>query len=68
MLAVVLILHKKIVIIPNSSKVLNLEIANDTKYFPYFENCLGALDKIYLSAHFPAIIAPLYQNGKRWFS
>ena len=53
-----LILHQKIVITPNNSKLLDSRITNDAKYFSYFENCLGALDGTQLSAHLPAIITP----------
>lgn len=60
MLAVMMILYQKTILLPNSSKLLDPRIADDTKYFPYFENYLGALDDTDLLAHFPAVIAPPY--------
>lgn len=67
-LAAVLILNQKIATTPNSSELLDPRIANDTKYFPYFENCLEALDGTHLPVHLPATIAPPYRNRKRWLS
>lgn len=62
MLAAVLILYQKIVFIPNNSKLIESRIADNTKYFLYFENCLGALNSTHLLAHLLATIAPLYRN------
>ncbi len=59
-LVTVLILHQKIVIILNNSKLLDSHIADDVKYFPYFENFLGALDGTHFPAHFLATIVMLY--------
>ena len=67
-LAALLILHKKTITLPNTSKPLDSRIADDTKYFPYFENCLGALDGTHLPAHLPSVIAPPYRNRKGWLS
>ena len=67
-LAALLILHKKTIILPSTSKQLDSHIVDDTKYFSYFENCLGALDGTYLPAHLPSVIAPQYQNRKGWLS
>lgn len=55
-----LILHQKIVIIPNNSELLDSRIADNVKYFSYFENCLEALDGIYLPAHLLATIVSPY--------
>lgn len=62
------ILHEKIVILPGPNEPLDSRIAEDTKYFPYFENCLGALDVTHLPAHVPALLAPPYRNRKGWLS
>lgn len=61
-LAAILILYQKVVIIPNNFELLDSRIVNNTKYFPYFENCLGLLDGTYLLAHLSITITPLYQN------
>ena len=43
-LAALMILHQKIVLLPHADTPLANRIAKNTKYFPYFENCIGALD------------------------
>ncbi|WP_375449288.1 hypothetical protein [uncultured Nostoc sp.] len=67
-LATLLILHKKTITLPNASEPLDSRIADDTKYFLYFENWLRALDGTHLLAHLPSVIVPLYRNRKGWLS
>lgn len=47
---------------PNNFKLLDFCIVDNAKYFSYFENCLKALDVIYLSAYLLAIIILPYQK------
>lgn len=47
---------------------LDAQIQKDTKYFPYFENYISALDGIHLPAHVPTLLVPLYRNRKGWLS
>lgn len=63
-----LILHKRIVIFPTRTEPLDAGIGKDRKYFPYFENCIGALDGTHLPAHVSALLAPPYRNRKGWLS
>lgn len=63
-LEVLMILHQKIVLLPNSDTPLADRIAKNSKYFPYSENCIGALDGIYIPAHVPAAEAAPYRNRK----
>lgn len=59
-LRALLILHEKIVTLPTPNEPLDSRIAEDTKYFPYFENF------IYLPAHVPAHLAIPYRNRRAW--
>ena len=59
-LASLLILYKKIIILPNASKLLDFCITNDTKYFLCFKNCLEVLNGTHLLAHLPSVIALPY--------
>lgn len=36
----------------------------DSKYFPFFQDCLGALDGTNIPAHVPFINGATYQNRK----
>lgn len=63
-----LILHQKTIILPTITEPLDSRIAEDTKYFPYFKDCLGALDGTHLPAHLPSTLAPPYRNRKGWLS
>lgn len=47
---------------------MDSRIAEDTKYFPYFKDYLGALNGTHLPAHLPSILEPPYRNGKGWLS
>lgn len=48
-------LHAETINPPTKDDALHPRIANDTKYFPYFQNCLGALDgtRTHTLAHIP---------------
>lgn len=60
MLNVILILHQKTIILPTISEPLDSRIVDNTKYFPYFKDCLGVLDNIHLLMHLPLTLASLY--------
>lgn len=63
-----MILHQKIVLLPHADTPLANRIANNTKYFPYFKNYIGALDETHIPAHVPATQAALYCNRKSCLS
>lgn len=67
-LEALMILHQKIVLLPNSDTPLADRIAKNSKYFPYFENYIGALDGIHIPAHVPAAEAAPYRNRKGYLS
>ena len=67
-LAALLILYKKTITLPNISKSLDSCIADNTKYFFYFENCLRVLDGTHLLADLSFVIVPLYQDCTDWLS
>lgn len=60
MLNFLIYLHAEIINFPNKNNTLHLCIAENNKYFPYFQDCLGALDDIYISAHIPSINGAAY--------
>lgn len=61
-------LHLQTVNLSTKDDVLHPRIANNTKYFPYFQDCLGALDNTYIPAHVPVVNSAAYQNWKRTLS
>jgi hypothetical protein len=63
-LQALLLLYKNNVIIPNESTPLAYRILNDRKYFPYFKDCLGALDGTHIAAYVPITDQPRYRNRK----
>lgn len=65
-LIALLILYQKTIILPTITEPLDSCITENTKNFPYFKDCLGALDNTYLSTHLLSILAPLYCNQKSW--
>jgi hypothetical protein len=48
-----LLLYPHFVTLPNIDTPLASRILDDFKYFPYFEDCLGALDGTHISIHVP---------------
>ena len=44
------------------------EIANNDKFFPYFEDCLGAIDGSHFHAKVSADDMPRFRNQKGWIS
>lgn len=48
----------------NISKLLNFHIVDNTKYFPYFKNCLRVLDSIYLFMYILSVLVSPYPNCK----
>lgn len=55
-------LHVETVNLSTKDDVLYPQIVDNTKYFPYFQNCLSLLDGIYIAAYILAINGAAYQN------
>lgn len=65
MLDALLHLYKTVVVQPISDTPLDLRIADDGKYFPYFKDCVGALDGTHIHARVPTNAeAGMYRNRK----
>jgi hypothetical protein len=48
-----LILYPAFVNLPNINTPLASRIADNSKFFPYFKDCLGALDGTHIAVHIP---------------
>lgn len=59
-----LYLYAETVNLPTKDDALHPRIADNPKYFPYFQDCLGALDGTYIPAHILATNGTAYQNQK----
>lgn len=57
--------HLQIVNLPINDNALYLQITDNIKDFPYFQDCLGALNGIHISVHILAIDSAAYCNQKR---
>ena len=62
------ILHEHIVRLPALDRPQDKRIASDSKYTPYFRDCIRALDGTYVLAFLPSINALAYRNRKRTLS
>ncbi|XP_028771547.1 putative nuclease HARBI1 [Neltuma alba] len=58
-------LEEKFVVQPNGSTI-PLEIQNESKFFPYFKDCLGAIDGTHIRVKAPSIDAPRYHGRKEF--
>ncbi len=63
-LSFLLHLHVEIVNLPTKNDAIHPRIAEDSKYFPYFQDCLGELDGTNIPAHVPSINGAAYRNRK----
>jgi hypothetical protein len=59
-----IILYNSNVILPDINTPLASRIQDNTKYTPYFDNCIGALDGTHIEMHIPASLQPRYRNRK----
>ena len=57
-------MYKSNVNLPSFDEPPAFRITNNTKYAPYFNNCLGALDGTYIEIHIPIVLQPRYRNRK----
>jgi len=63
-LTALLLLYQTNVIIPDNTTPIAHRILDDYRYFPYFKDCLGALDGTHISAFVPVEDQPRYRNRK----
>jgi len=59
-----LILYKSNVNLPLQDEPIASRIIDDSKYTPYFDDCLGALDGTHVEMHIPIELQPRYRNRK----
>jgi hypothetical protein len=59
-----LILYSSIVILPASDTPLSPRIADNLKYTPYFNDCIGALDGTHIAAYVSTTEQARYRNRK----
>lgn len=59
-----LLLHKHVVKLPDATQPLHPRIASDKKYFPYFKDCIGALDGTHIKAFIQSAAQAPYRNRK----
>jgi hypothetical protein len=59
-----LVLYKSNVMLPTPDKPTSTRITENYKYVPYFKDCLGVLDGIYIEMQVPIDLQPRYRNRK----
>ena len=53
---------------PHGGTELSDKIRNDSKFYPFFDNCDGALDETHIPAVIPLIDQGVYRNRKKFLS
>ena len=61
-------IHAHYVQLPSNTYKTDTRIRDNSKYGPYFRNCLGALDGTHIFAHVPYANRIPYRNRKGFFS
>lgn len=61
-------LHKHTVKMPQSNTSLSSRIAGNPKYYPFFKDCIGALDGSHISAFVPLSKQAAWRNRKGFIS
>ncbi len=62
MLDLLLALHKKVVSLLLTQTPIKIQ--ENLKFYPYFDNCLGALDSSHIPTHSPESRVASFQNQK----
>ena len=57
-------MYPNFVNLPNTNTLLLPRILNDSRFFPYFKDCLSALDRTYIPIQVPLEEQPKYRNWK----
>lgn len=63
-----LLLHSHYISLPLPDTPLASRIYDDDKYYPFFEDCLGALDGTHIPVHIPSSDQARYRNRKGYLS
>ena len=53
---------------PHGGTELSDKIRNDSKFYPFFDNCDGALDETHIPVVIPLIDQGVYRNRKKFIS
>jgi hypothetical protein len=61
-------LHKEVVRQPQSSDPTPSEIRTNPKLYPYFKDCIGAVDGTHIAVKVPTAICATWRNRKGFFS
>ncbi|XP_054820765.1 protein ALP1-like [Prosopis cineraria] len=64
-LTAIIDLEEKFLVQPNGSTILP-EIKKDKKFFPYFKDCVGAIDGTHIRVKVPSLDAPRYRGRKEF--
>lgn len=67
-LVALMILHQKNRLITQFRYTTSRSNCQKLQIFPYFENCIGALDGTHIPAHVPSAEAAPYRNRKGYLS
>lgn len=63
-----LILYPNFVTLPDHNTPLSSRIEDDGRFFPFFKDCIGALDGTHISIHVPLNEQARYRNRKGFLS
>jgi hypothetical protein len=62
------LLHSEIVKQPTAELPIPATIKDNTKLWPYFKDCVGAIDGTHIRAHVPTLGAAAWRNRKGFYS
>ena len=63
-----LLLYQHFVQLPTLDTPLAVRIARDSRYFPYFKDCIGAIDGTHIAMSVPVADQTRYRNRKGFLS
>ena len=63
-----ILLYCEVIQLLGPNRPLDKRIAGDPKYFPFFNNCISALDGTHIHAYLPVELTPLFRNRKGFLS
>jgi len=64
----IILFHCEVIQLLGLNCPLNKRIAGDPKYFPFFDNCISALNSTYIYAYLLVELTPLFKNRKGFLS
>ena len=57
-----LLLYQQYIVLPTTLTPLSTRIADNSKYYPYFKDCVGAIDGCHIAVHVSQIQQAAYRN------